>query len=151
MAQAPREAANFSRPEGFSGDDFRRRTEEYIGIVQDLWQGWDADALLFDKSGGRFHEPGKMHLLDHKGEFFSVRGPLNVARSPQDTPVLVLSGLVGARHGYCRPHRRCRHPAGRRTDREREGTYDDQKRLRCRQLGRSPGCCEGAAEHRARR
>jgi alkanesulfonate monooxygenase SsuD/methylene tetrahydromethanopterin reductase-like flavin-dependent oxidoreductase (luciferase family) len=93
MMQTPREAANFSRPEGFSADDFRRRTEEYIGIVQGLWQGWDADALLFDQSGGRFHDPRKMHLLDHKGEFFSVRGPLNVARSPQDTPVLVLSSL----------------------------------------------------------
>lgn len=94
MAQAAREAANFSRPEGFSGDDFRRRTEEYIGIVQGLWHGWDADALLFDKSGGRFHDPERMHLLDHKGAFFSVRGPLNVARSPQDTPVLVLSGVA---------------------------------------------------------
>ncbi|WP_027061250.1 LLM class flavin-dependent oxidoreductase [Mesorhizobium loti] len=96
MAQAPREATNFSRPEGFSDTDFRRRTEEYIGIVQGLWRGWDADALLFDKSAGRFHIPEKMHLLDHKGEFFSVRGPLNVARSPQDTPVLVLSGLSEA-------------------------------------------------------
>jgi len=96
MAQAPRDAANFSRPDGFSDDDFRRRSEEYIGIVQGLWQGWDADALLFDKAGGRFHDPGKMHLLDHKGEFFSVRGPLNVARSPQDAPVLVLSGLSEA-------------------------------------------------------
>ncbi|MEI8717822.1 LLM class flavin-dependent oxidoreductase [Mesorhizobium sp. ISC11] len=93
MTQAPREAANFSRPEGFSPNDFRRRSEEYIGIVQGLWQGWDADALLFDQRGGRFHDPEKMHLLEHKGEFFSVRGPLNVARSPQDTPVLVLSGL----------------------------------------------------------
>ncbi|MBZ9773794.1 LLM class flavin-dependent oxidoreductase [Mesorhizobium sp. CO1-1-8] len=96
MAQAPREAANFSRPEGFSPEDFRRRSEEYIGIVQGLWQGWDADALLFDQSGGRFHDPEKMHLLEHKGAFFSVRGPLNVARSPQDTPVLVLSGLSEA-------------------------------------------------------
>ena len=96
MTQAPREAANFSRPEGFSPDDFRRRSEEYIGIVQGLWQGWDADALLFDQSGGRFHDPEKMHLLEHKGEFFSVRGPLNVARSPQDRPVLVLSGLSEA-------------------------------------------------------
>lgn len=94
MAQDPREAANFSRPEGFSPDDFRRRTEEYIGIVQGLWQGWDADALKFDKGSGRFHDPEKMHLLDHKGAFFSVRGPLNVARSPQDRPVLVLSGLL---------------------------------------------------------
>lgn len=93
MAQAPGEAGNLSRPEGFSAADFRRRTEEYIGIVQGLWQGWDADALLFDKVGGHFHDPSKMHLLDHKGEFFSVRGPLNVARSPQDTPVLVLSDV----------------------------------------------------------
>ncbi|WP_095200794.1 LLM class flavin-dependent oxidoreductase [Mesorhizobium carmichaelinearum] len=96
MAQAPREAANFSRPEGFSDTDFRRRSEEYIGIVQGLWQSWDLDALLFDKTRGRFHDPEKMHLLDHKGEFFSVRGPLNVARSPQDKPVLVLSGLTEA-------------------------------------------------------
>ncbi|TPM40226.1 LLM class flavin-dependent oxidoreductase [Mesorhizobium sp. B2-3-4] len=93
LAQAAREAANFSRPDGFSADDFRRRSQEYLGIVLGLWQGWDADALLFDKSGGRFHDPEKMHLLDHKGEFFSVRGPLNVARSPQDRPVLVLAGL----------------------------------------------------------
>ncbi|TIW86740.1 MAG: LLM class flavin-dependent oxidoreductase, partial [Mesorhizobium sp.] len=41
MAQNPREAGNFSRPEGFSPDDFRSRTEEYIGIVQGLWRGWD--------------------------------------------------------------------------------------------------------------
>ena len=93
MTQNPLEAANFSRPNGFSTDDFRRRAEEYIDIVQGLWKGWDTDALLFDKSGGRFHDPEKMHLLDHKGEFFSVRGPLNVARSPQDTPVLVMAGL----------------------------------------------------------
>ncbi|MBN9552982.1 MAG: LLM class flavin-dependent oxidoreductase [Alphaproteobacteria bacterium] len=100
MAQNQREAANFSRPEGFSDEDFRRRAEEYIGIVQGLWQGWDADALLFDKAGGRFHDPGKMHFLDHKGEFFSVRGPLNVARSPQDAPVLVMSGLVEAEFDF---------------------------------------------------
>ena len=92
MQQNPREAANFSRPEGFSDDNFRRRAEEFIGIAHGLWRGWDADALLFDKVGGRFHDPDRMHVLDHKGEFFAVRGPLNVARSPQDTPVLVMSG-----------------------------------------------------------
>ncbi|RRI04515.1 LLM class flavin-dependent oxidoreductase [Mesorhizobium tamadayense] len=96
MRQNPRDAVNFSRPGGIAEDDFRRRAEEFIGIVQSLWRGWDADALLFDKDGGRYHDPEKMHLLDHKGEFFSVRGPLNVARSRQDTPVLVLSGLAEA-------------------------------------------------------
>ncbi|MDX8439072.1 LLM class flavin-dependent oxidoreductase [Mesorhizobium australafricanum] len=100
LRQNPREAANFGRPEGFSDDDFRRRAEEYIGIVQGLWQGWDADALLFDKAGGRFHDPDKMHVLDHKGEFFSVRGPLNIARSPQGTPVLVMSSLAEAEFDF---------------------------------------------------
>ncbi|TIQ33217.1 MAG: LLM class flavin-dependent oxidoreductase [Mesorhizobium sp.] len=93
LRQNSREAANFSRPEGIADEDFHRRAEEFIGIVQGLWRGWDADALLFDKASGRFHDPDKMHFLDHKGAFFSVRGPLNVARSPQDTPVLVMSGL----------------------------------------------------------
>ncbi|RWA83896.1 LLM class flavin-dependent oxidoreductase [Mesorhizobium sp.] len=96
LVQNPREAANFSRPEGIADEDFHRRAQEFIGIVQGLWRGWDADALLFDKAGGRFHNPDGMHFLDHKGEFFSVRGPLNVARSPQDAPMLVMSGLAKA-------------------------------------------------------
>ncbi|TPJ56688.1 LLM class flavin-dependent oxidoreductase [Mesorhizobium sp. B2-7-1] len=96
LAQNPREAANFSRPEGFSDDDFRRRAKEFINIVRRLWIGWSRDALLFDKASGRFHDPEKMHPMNFTGEFFSVRGPLNVARSPQDRPLLVMSGLKQA-------------------------------------------------------
>ena len=33
-----------------------------------------------------------MHALDHEGEHFSVRGPLNVPRSPQGQPVVVQAG-----------------------------------------------------------
>lgn len=94
LRQNPREAVNLSRPEGFSDDDFRRRAEEFINIVRLLWVSWEHDALLFDKVSGRFHNPDKMHLIDFTGEFFSVRGPLNVARSPQESPLLVMSGLV---------------------------------------------------------
>ncbi|WP_217571252.1 LLM class flavin-dependent oxidoreductase [Mesorhizobium sp. GbtcB19] len=96
LRQNPREAANFSRPEGFSDDDFRRRAREFINIVRLLWVGWGRGALLFDKAAGRFHDPDKMHPLNHIGEFFSVRGPLNVARSPQDRPVLIMSGPAEA-------------------------------------------------------
>jgi len=96
MRQNPCEAGNCSRPEGFSDDDFRRRAKEFINIVRALWIGWERDALLFDKAAGRFHDPDKMHPLNHTGEFFSVRGPLNVARSPQDRPVLIMSGPAEA-------------------------------------------------------
>jgi len=93
-AQNPREAANFSRTEGFSDDDFSRRAREFINIVRLLWVGWEHDALLFDKASGRFHDPDRMHPANFTGEFFSVRGPLNIARSPQDRPLLVMSGLA---------------------------------------------------------
>jgi FMN-dependent oxidoreductase (nitrilotriacetate monooxygenase family) len=57
-----------------------------------LWDSWDADAFIRDKDTGVYFDPAKMHTLNHKGPNFSVRGPLNVARSPQGRPVLVQAG-----------------------------------------------------------
>jgi alkanesulfonate monooxygenase len=37
-----------------------------------------------------------MHVLDHKGEFLSVRGPLNIARPIQGWPVIVQAGASDA-------------------------------------------------------
>jgi alkanesulfonate monooxygenase SsuD/methylene tetrahydromethanopterin reductase-like flavin-dependent oxidoreductase (luciferase family) len=68
-------------------DDFAR-DREYLGLVSALWDSWEDDAFIYDKSQGRFFEPGKMHVLNHKGEHFAVRGPLNVNRSPQGKPVM---------------------------------------------------------------
>ena len=70
------------------------REEEYVGLVGDLWDSWDDDAFVYDKAAGRFFAPGKMHVLDHKGPHFSVRGPLNVNRPPQGRPAV--ASLAGA-------------------------------------------------------
>ncbi|TCR70718.1 LLM class flavin-dependent oxidoreductase [Rhizobium sp. BK376] len=64
------------------------RDLEYVDVVKGLWGSWDADAFIYDKENGRFFDPAKMHVLNHKGPHLSVRGPLNVNRSPQDTPVV---------------------------------------------------------------
>lgn len=61
---------------------------EYIEVVGALWDSWDEDAFVYDKTAGRFFLPQKMHVLDHRGEHFTVRGPLNVNRSPQGRPVI---------------------------------------------------------------
>ena len=45
-----------------------------------------------DKASGNFFDPAKLHALNHKGKHFSVRGPLNVPRSPQGHPVIVQAG-----------------------------------------------------------
>ena len=62
---------------------------EYIEVLSTLWDSWDEDAFVYDKAAGRFFVPQKMHVLDHRGEHFTVRGPLNVNRSPQGKPVIM--------------------------------------------------------------
>ena len=58
----------------------------------DLWDCYEDDALIRDKQSGVFLDPDKVHKVNHKGKFFEVAGPLNVARSPQGRPVVVQAG-----------------------------------------------------------
>lgn len=69
-----------------------KRAEEFVEVVTGLWDSWEDDAFVQDKQSGVFFHPDKMHRLNHQGEFFSVEGPLNIARSPQGYPVLVQAG-----------------------------------------------------------
>ncbi|MBW6528336.1 LLM class flavin-dependent oxidoreductase [Sphingomonas sp. RHCKR7] len=68
------------------------RADEFVDVVQKLWDSWEDDAIIGDAAAGRFADPGKVHRLDHVGTHFQVRGPLNVPRSPQGRPVLVQAG-----------------------------------------------------------
>src|SRR6202043_918920 len=63
-----------------------------VEVVQGLWDSWDDDAFVRDRTSERYFAPAKLHYLNHKGEHFSVRGPLNVARPPQGHPVLFQAG-----------------------------------------------------------
>ena len=76
------EAFNFGRDEHYEHGERYERALEFTEVVQGLWDSWDDDAFLRDRSTGRYFDPAKLHTLNHKGKHFSVRGPLNVARSP---------------------------------------------------------------------
>ncbi|HEY0296063.1 MAG TPA: LLM class flavin-dependent oxidoreductase [Bordetella sp.] len=68
------------------------RANEFVDVVTGLWDSWDEDAFIRNRASGRFFDPSKRHVLDYKGEFYSVRGPLDVPRSPQGRPVIVNAG-----------------------------------------------------------
>lgn len=85
-------ALNFSLEKHWEHDQRYRRAEEFIEVVKGLWDSWEDDAFLYDKESGQFFEPTKLHELHFKGEFFSVKGPLNIARSKQGQPVVVQAG-----------------------------------------------------------
>ncbi|HTI01446.1 MAG TPA: NtaA/DmoA family FMN-dependent monooxygenase [Acidisoma sp.] len=66
--------------------------EEYLDVVNKLFASWDKDAVVLDREAGLYADPEKVHTIDHKGRFFSVRGPLNTVPSPQHRPVYVQAG-----------------------------------------------------------
>jgi FMN-dependent oxidoreductase (nitrilotriacetate monooxygenase family) len=86
------EAQNFGRESHVEHADRYARAEEFHDVVKGLWDSWDDDAIIRDHATGRYIDPAKMHILHHKGERFSVRGPLNVARSPQGHPIVAQAG-----------------------------------------------------------
>ena len=86
------EAQNFGLETTLDYDTRYARSAEFVEVVKGLWDSWDDGALVFDKAGGRYFDEAKMHVLDHQGRFFKVRGPLNVAGMPQGHPVIVQAG-----------------------------------------------------------
>jgi FMN-dependent oxidoreductase (nitrilotriacetate monooxygenase family) len=86
------EAQNFGLETTLDYDTRYARSAEFVDVVKGLWDSWDDGALVFDKAGGRYFDEARMHVLDHEGPFFKVRGPLNVAGMPQGHPVIVQAG-----------------------------------------------------------
>lgn len=69
--------------------------EEFVEVVRGLWDSWADDAFPKDKERGVYADPAKVRVLDHAGKYYSVKGPLNIPRSPQGHPVLIQAGSSG--------------------------------------------------------
>src|SRR3979411_2532234 len=87
----PDAALNFGMDALMEHDERYERAREFYDVVTGLWDSWADDAFIRDASVFS-REPEKMHVLAHKGEFLSGRGPLNIARPIQGWPVIVQAG-----------------------------------------------------------
>jgi FMN-dependent oxidoreductase (nitrilotriacetate monooxygenase family) len=111
------------------------RAEEWVQVVRALWRSWDADAILEDSKNGIYADFTKVRTIDHKGEFFQVRGPLNTAPLSEE-PVMVQAGASGKGQDF----------AGRNSDvilqlastPERMKAYRDSVRSVAASFGRGP-------------
>jgi N-acetyl-S-(2-succino)cysteine monooxygenase len=83
---------NFNRDEHYDIAERYQRAREFVHVVLGLWDSWEDDAFLHDRQSRRYFDPAKLHKLNHKGDFFSVRGPMNLARPPQGYPVIAQAG-----------------------------------------------------------
>jgi alkanesulfonate monooxygenase len=92
----PDASRNFGRDDHLEHGERYARAREFIDVVTGLWDSWADDAFIRDVEHGTFFDPAKLHVLDHKGKYLSVRGPLNVARPIQGWPVIVQAGASDA-------------------------------------------------------
>lgn len=89
------EALNYGRDEHFEHGIRYDRADEFVDVVRGLLDSWDDDAFLRDRKSATYFDPTKLHTLNHKGNHFKVRGPLNMARPPQGFPVIAQATASG--------------------------------------------------------
>jgi alkanesulfonate monooxygenase len=92
----PDAALNFGLDDHMEHDERYRRAREFFDVVTGLWDSFADDAFVRDVESGIYVDPAKMHVLNHKGKYLSVRGPLNIARPVQGWPVIVQAGASEA-------------------------------------------------------
>jgi FMN-dependent oxidoreductase (nitrilotriacetate monooxygenase family) len=92
----PDAALNFGFDDQMEHDERYRRAREFVDVVTGLWDSWADDAFVRDVENGVYFNPDRLHVLNHKGRYLSVRGPLNVARPIQGWPVIVQAGASEA-------------------------------------------------------
>lgn len=89
------EAANFGASAHLDHDLRYDRADEFLEVVLGHWNTWEDGAIVQDRTRGVFADPSKVHRLDHRGKFFSSRGPFTVPRSAQGHPVIIQAGQSG--------------------------------------------------------
>ena len=88
----PDAALNFGLDDHMEHAERYKRAREFYDVVTGLWDSFADDAFPRDAESGIYMDPDKMHVLDHKGAYLKVRGPLNIARPVQGWPVIVQAG-----------------------------------------------------------
>ncbi|TCR60798.1 LLM class flavin-dependent oxidoreductase [Bosea sp. BK604] len=85
-------AANFGTAKHPPHEERYAIAEEFVKVAKGLWDSWEEDSFVMDKASGKYVDADKMHVLNHHGKFFQVKGPLNITRPPQGYPVILQAG-----------------------------------------------------------
>lgn len=92
----PDAARNFGLDDHMDHGERYVRAREFYDVVTGLWDSFADDAFIRDVESGLYVDPDRIHVLNHKGKYLSVRGPLNIARPVQGWPVIVQAGASEA-------------------------------------------------------
>jgi FMN-dependent oxidoreductase (nitrilotriacetate monooxygenase family) len=85
-------AQNYGLERQYPHDQRYEMADEYVELVQKLWDSWEPDAMVVDRDREIFAHPDKVHPVHFEGKYFRSRGPLAAPRSPQGYPVICQAG-----------------------------------------------------------
>jgi FMN-dependent oxidoreductase (nitrilotriacetate monooxygenase family) len=71
-----------------SADERYRRAAEFTEVVRQLWGSFPGDSVLIDREAGRYADAARVEPINHKGEHFRVRGPLNLPAFAARIPLI---------------------------------------------------------------
>jgi FMN-dependent oxidoreductase (nitrilotriacetate monooxygenase family) len=92
LARLASSAQNFGLDKLYDHDERYVRAEEYLELVNKLWDSWEPDAIERNYTTGTYANHEKVHTIDFEGKYFKSRGPLNTAPSPQGRPAIAQAG-----------------------------------------------------------
>lgn len=105
VTSSEKEAAqNFGMDDLPKTDDRYAIAEEFMDVVNALWESWDKDAVVRDMERNIYTDPAKVREINHTGTHFKVRGPLNSFPSPQGKPVFAQAGGSGRGRDFAAKH-----------------------------------------------
>ncbi|MCU1689736.1 MAG: FMNH2-dependent monooxygenase [Jatrophihabitantaceae bacterium] len=135
-----RAAQNFGRPDQAEHDTRYEMADEYMAVVNGLWDSWAADSIVADVATGVFADAGKVKTIDFEGKYYKVRGPLNSGPLPQGRPAIAQAGASARGRQFAATH-------GHTIVCDVEGvdkmkSYRDDVRSRMAGLGRNPDECK---------
>jgi FMN-dependent oxidoreductase (nitrilotriacetate monooxygenase family) len=129
-------AQNFGLDETPLHRERYQRAAEFADVSIALWDSWEDGAEVGDKTAGVYADPSRIHPVDFAGQYFRVRGPLNVPRSPQGRPLLVQAGSSPDGRDFAARYAEAVFTA-QQTLGEAQSFYADLK-TRARRFGRDP-------------
>jgi alkanesulfonate monooxygenase SsuD/methylene tetrahydromethanopterin reductase-like flavin-dependent oxidoreductase (luciferase family) len=114
--------------------------DEWVDVVDRLWNSWEPGAIVADRAGGVYTDPTKVHAINFVGKYYKSRGPLNAPPGPQRRPVICQAGGSPAGRAFASRHADTIVARNRGIEAARK--FRDDVSARMRAHGRAPGDCK---------
>jgi FMN-dependent oxidoreductase (nitrilotriacetate monooxygenase family) len=139
-AHNDRTAQNFGLDQHYEHDLRYEMADEWMEVVNRLWNSWEPGAIVNDPDNGMFADHTKIHPIDFTGKYYKCRGPLNTAPGPQRRPVICQAGGSSAGRTFAAKHADT--IVARARSIEACKAYRDDIRTQMRRFGRDPNDCK---------